>query len=111
MIGNTENLRCTFLPRNVQCGKLQCQFDNDLPIGGGRAVIYSTSLTYQGVRYNCRGATFDNGDANNEGLVEPGTMCGEGKVCLDTKCQDVKVFGVETCNRKCNNHGVRNHIS
>lgn len=28
------------------------------------------------------------------------------QVCLDQKCQDVSVLGVDDCRRKCNGHGV-----
>ncbi|KAK5879489.1 hypothetical protein CesoFtcFv8_022600 [Champsocephalus esox] len=57
----------------------------------------------------CRGTFFHLGDdVSDPATVSQGTACSQNKACLNQKCQDVSVFGVEECRAKCSGHGVCN---
>uniref|UniRef100_A0AAY4DA75 ADAM metallopeptidase domain 15 n=1 Tax=Denticeps clupeoides TaxID=299321 RepID=A0AAY4DA75_9TELE len=95
--------------RDVQCGKLQCQGGNGRPLLGSNAQILTTKVLLNHTDYTCRGTHFDLGDdISDPAMVAPGSSCGPGKACLNQRCQDASVFGVEECHRKCNGHGVCN---
>ncbi|XP_028834830.1 disintegrin and metalloproteinase domain-containing protein 12 isoform X4 [Denticeps clupeoides] len=94
---------------DVQCGKLQCQGGNGRPLLGSNAQILTTKVLLNHTDYTCRGTHFDLGDdISDPAMVAPGSSCGPGKACLNQRCQDASVFGVEECHRKCNGHGVCN---
>ncbi|XP_069506264.1 disintegrin and metalloproteinase domain-containing protein 15 isoform X2 [Ambystoma mexicanum] len=95
--------------RNTKCGKIQCQGGRYRPILGSNAEIVIASVTVNQTKFNCRGTYYNLGDdITDPAMVLPGSTCGEGKVCLDRKCQNVSVLGVQECNSKCNAHGVCN---
>ncbi|KAJ8250770.1 hypothetical protein COCON_G00226920 [Conger conger] len=48
-------------------------------------------------------------ETDDLGMVPTGTKCGANKVCYNSVCQDVSVYGTEECSAKCNSHGVCNH--
>ncbi|KAL6488498.1 hypothetical protein MHYP_G00022390 [Metynnis hypsauchen] len=102
----------TYIPcsnADVHCGRIQCQGGNDRPLLGSNAEILTTKVRLNHSDFTCRGAYFDLGDdVSDPAMVAQGTACAPGKVCLDQRCQDVSVFGVEECHRKCNGHGVCN---
>ncbi|XP_072137755.1 disintegrin and metalloproteinase domain-containing protein 12 isoform X2 [Mobula birostris] len=108
--GETPNgtfLRCS--EEDSRCGKLQCDGGSDRPVLGSNAQILVTKVRRGEQELNCRGTHFNLGDdIADPALVMPGTVCGQGKACIDRRCQDVAVFGVEKCLSKCNNHGVCN---
>nr|XP_015199925.1 PREDICTED: disintegrin and metalloproteinase domain-containing protein 15-like [Lepisosteus oculatus] len=94
---------------DVHCGKIQCQGGNDRPLLGSNAEIITTKVLLNRSELTCRGTFFNLGDdVSDPGMVTPGTACGPGKACLNQRCQDVAVFGVEECQKKCNGHGVCN---
>uniref|UniRef100_A0A8D0GB61 EGF-like domain-containing protein n=1 Tax=Sphenodon punctatus TaxID=8508 RepID=A0A8D0GB61_SPHPU len=39
-------------------------------------------------------------------MVQPGTACGPGKVCIERRCQDLAELGLPQC--QCHGHGVCN---
>uniref|UniRef100_A0A1A8H672 A disintegrin and metalloproteinase domain 15 n=1 Tax=Nothobranchius korthausae TaxID=1143690 RepID=A0A1A8H672_9TELE len=92
---------------DVFCGRIQCQGGTERPLMGSIAQILT-------VRFNnsdlvCRGTFFHlDDDVSDPATVAQGTACGPGKACLNRKCQDASVFGVDECRRKCNGHGVCN---
>ncbi|XP_062848487.1 disintegrin and metalloproteinase domain-containing protein 12 isoform X2 [Trichomycterus rosablanca] len=98
----------TFIPcsnTDVQCGRIQCQGGNDRP----RLELNAEVLTTKVINFTCRGTHFHLGDdVSDPAMVAQGTTCGPGKVCLDQRCREVSVLGVEQCRGKCSGHGVCN---
>ncbi|XP_049336465.1 disintegrin and metalloproteinase domain-containing protein 15 isoform X2 [Astyanax mexicanus] len=94
---------------DVHCGRIQCQGGGDRPLLGSNAQIRTARVRLNLKNFTCRGLYFDLGDGvSDPAMVAQGTACAPGKVCLDQRCQDVSVFGVEECRDKCNGHGVCN---
>uniref|UniRef100_A0A3P8PP56 Uncharacterized protein n=1 Tax=Astatotilapia calliptera TaxID=8154 RepID=A0A3P8PP56_ASTCA len=94
---------------DVHCGRIQCQGGRDRPLLGTNAEILTTRVHFNNSDLVCRGTFFHLGDdVSDPATVAHGTACGRGKACLNQKCQDVSVFGVDECRRKCNGHGVCN---
>ncbi|XP_035770154.1 disintegrin and metalloproteinase domain-containing protein 12-like [Neolamprologus brichardi] len=92
---------------DVHCGRIQCQGGRDRPLLGTNAEILTTRVHFNNSDLVCRGTFFHLGDdVSDPATVAHGTACGRGKACLNQKCQDVSVFGVDECRRKCNGHGV-----
>ncbi|XP_073337992.1 disintegrin and metalloproteinase domain-containing protein 12 isoform X1 [Pagrus major] len=97
--------------RDAKCGKIQCQGGANRPVIGTNAVSIETNIPLQeGGRILCRGThVYLGDDMPDPGLVLAGTKCGDGMVCLNRQCQNVSVFGVHECSRKCNGRGVCNN--
>ncbi|XP_034467400.1 disintegrin and metalloproteinase domain-containing protein 12 isoform X3 [Hippoglossus hippoglossus] len=94
---------------DVHCGRIQCQGGRERPLLGTNAEILTTTVRFNVSDLICRGTFFHLGDdVSDPATVAQGTACGLGKACLNQKCQDVSVFGVDDCRRKCNGHGVCN---
>ncbi|KAG7999595.1 Disintegrin and metalloproteinase domain-containing protein 12 [Nibea albiflora] len=94
---------------DVHCGRIQCQGGRERPLLGTNAEILTTKVHFNHSDLVCRGTFFHLGDdVSDPATVAQGTACGPGKACLNQKCQDVSVFGVDECRRKCNGHGVCN---
>ncbi|KAG9345344.1 hypothetical protein JZ751_009890 [Albula glossodonta] len=102
----------TYIPcaaADVHCGKIQCQGGSDRPLLGSSAQILTTKVRLNHTDLVCRGTYFDLGDdVSDPAMVSQGAGCGPGKACVNQRCQDVSVFGVEECQKKCNGHGVCN---
>ncbi|XP_077455151.1 disintegrin and metalloproteinase domain-containing protein 12 isoform X2 [Stigmatopora argus] len=99
-------------PSDVQCGRIQCQDGTDRPLLGTDAEILTTTVRFNLRDLVCRGTFFHLGDdVSDPASVAQGSACGPGKACLDHKCQDVSVFGVDECRKKCNGHGVCNSVN
>ncbi|KAK3551142.1 hypothetical protein QTP70_013907, partial [Hemibagrus guttatus] len=113
MFGNCGQMpNGTYIPcsnGDVQCGRIQCQGGSDHPLIDSNAKIQTTKVKLNHSEFTCRGAYFHLGDdVSDPAMVAQGTACGPGKVCLDQKCQDVSILGVEECREKCNGRGVCN---
>ncbi|XP_042279019.1 disintegrin and metalloproteinase domain-containing protein 15 isoform X2 [Thunnus maccoyii] len=94
---------------DVYCGRIQCQGGRERPLLGTNAEILTTTVRFNHSDLVCRGTFFHLGDdVSDPATVAQGTACGPGKACLNQKCEDVSVFGVDECHRKCNGHGVCN---
>ncbi|XP_069392822.1 disintegrin and metalloproteinase domain-containing protein 15 isoform X2 [Paralichthys olivaceus] len=94
---------------DVHCGRIQCQGGRERPLLGTNAEILTTTVSFNLSDLVCRGTFFHLGDdVSDPATVAQGTACGPGKACLNQKCQEVSVFGVDDCRRKCNGHGVCN---
>lgn len=92
---------------DVHCGRIQCQGGRDRPLLGTNAEIIT--VRFNNSDLTCRGTVFHLGDdVSDPAIVAQGTACGPGKACLNQKCQDISVFGVDECRGKCNSHGVCN---
>uniref|UniRef100_A0A8C7XQA1 ADAM metallopeptidase domain 15 n=1 Tax=Oryzias sinensis TaxID=183150 RepID=A0A8C7XQA1_9TELE len=94
---------------DVHCGRIQCQGGRERPLLGSNAQILTTTVRFNDSDLTCRGTFFHLGDdVSDPATVAQGTACGPGKACLNHKCRDVSMFGVDECRRKCNGHGVCN---
>ncbi|XP_073341530.1 disintegrin and metalloproteinase domain-containing protein 12 isoform X3 [Pagrus major] len=94
---------------DVHCGRIQCQGGRERPLLGTNAEILTTKVRLNSSDLVCRGTFFHLGDdVSDPATVAQGTACSPGKACLNQRCQDVSVFGVDDCRRKCNGHGVCN---
>uniref|UniRef100_A0A8C9XXJ8 ADAM metallopeptidase domain 15 n=1 Tax=Sander lucioperca TaxID=283035 RepID=A0A8C9XXJ8_SANLU len=94
---------------DVHCGRIQCQGGRERPLLGTNAEILTTTVRFNHSDLVCRGTFFHLGDdVSDPATVAQGTACSPGKACLNQKCQDVSVFGVDECRRKCNGRGVCN---
>ncbi|XP_042628566.1 disintegrin and metalloproteinase domain-containing protein 15-like isoform X1 [Cyprinus carpio] len=97
------------LKGDVHCGRIQCQGGSEHPLLGSNAEILTTTVKLNQSDFTCRGAYFNLGDdVSDPAMVSQGTACGPNKACVDQKCRDVSMFGVEECRRNCNGHGVCN---
>uniref|UniRef100_A0A669B6Z8 ADAM metallopeptidase domain 28 n=1 Tax=Oreochromis niloticus TaxID=8128 RepID=A0A669B6Z8_ORENI len=87
-----------FIPcqqEDVLCGKLFCEGGNDNP-NYGRMVSIGT----------CKAAFFSD-TTSDQGQVETGTKCGDGKVCSQNQCVDLQTAYRNTnCSAKCPGHAV-----
>ncbi|KAA8581418.1 hypothetical protein FQN60_002999, partial [Etheostoma spectabile] len=97
--------------RDAKCGKIQCQGGANRPVIGTNAVSIETNIPMQeGGRILCRGThVYLGDDMPDPGLVLTGTKCGDGLMCLNRRCQNVSVFGVQECSAKCSSQGVCNN--
>ncbi|KAJ8273597.1 hypothetical protein GJAV_G00103420 [Gymnothorax javanicus] len=95
---------------HVHCGKIQCQGGNDRPqVISTRVQILTTKVRQNRSELICRTSFYNLGeDVSDPATVAQGTACGPGKACLDRRCRDIAVLGVDECQRKCSNHGVCN---
>ncbi|XP_056900539.1 disintegrin and metalloproteinase domain-containing protein 15 isoform X4 [Takifugu flavidus] len=92
---------------DVRCGRIQCRGGRERPLLGTNAEILTTTFNHTSLV--CRGTFFHLADdVSDPATVAQGTTCGPGKACLDQKCTDVSVFGVDDCRSKCHHHGVCN---
>uniref|UniRef100_A0A2K6UEQ9 ADAM metallopeptidase domain 12 n=1 Tax=Saimiri boliviensis boliviensis TaxID=39432 RepID=A0A2K6UEQ9_SAIBB len=97
--------------RDAKCGKIQCQGGASRPVIGTNAVSIETNIPQQeGGRILCRGThVYLGDDMPDPGLVLAGTKCGDGKICLNRRCQNISVFGVHECTVQCHGRGVCNN--
>ncbi|KAI5946080.1 Disintegrin and metalloproteinase domain-containing protein 12 [Manis javanica] len=97
--------------RDAKCGKIQCQGGASRPVIGTNAVSIETNIPLQeGGRILCRGThVYLGDDMPDPGLVLAGTKCADGKICLNRQCQNISVFGVHECARRCHGRGVCNN--
>ncbi|XP_017393386.1 disintegrin and metalloproteinase domain-containing protein 12 [Cebus imitator] len=97
--------------RDAKCGKIQCQGGASRPVIGTNAVSIETNIPQQeGGRILCRGThVYLGDDMPDPGLVLAGTKCGDGKICLNRRCQNISVFGVHECAEQCHGRGVCNN--
>uniref|UniRef100_A0A8C6YS71 ADAM metallopeptidase domain 12 n=1 Tax=Nothoprocta perdicaria TaxID=30464 RepID=A0A8C6YS71_NOTPE len=98
-------------PRDAKCGKIQCQGGANRPVIGTNAVSIETNIPLQeGGKILCRGThVYLGDDMPDPGLVLSGTKCADGKICLNRRCQNTSVFGVQKCVTKCHGRGVCNN--
>ncbi|XP_029459972.1 zinc metalloproteinase-disintegrin-like batroxstatin-1 isoform X2 [Rhinatrema bivittatum] len=91
----------SFVPcktKDIKCGVLFCQGGSDLPTAYGTMVQFST----------CKGVISTT--PNNLGMVENGTKCGSGMVCIGGECVDTETaYRAEDCAAKCSGHAVCDH--
>ncbi|XP_072534300.1 disintegrin and metalloproteinase domain-containing protein 8a [Salminus brasiliensis] len=87
--------------RHVKCGKIYCIGGNEFPITQTKSVITKGTKTCY--------AAVNTPEADSIGMVPTGTKCGTDKVCYNSLCQDISIYGTNNCSAKCNNRGVCNH--
>uniref|UniRef100_A0A671LIK3 Disintegrin and metalloproteinase domain-containing protein 8-like n=1 Tax=Sinocyclocheilus anshuiensis TaxID=1608454 RepID=A0A671LIK3_9TELE len=83
---------------HMMCGKIYCYGGNAFPITNRKSSVTIQSRT-------CYMA-MDSSPTDDLGMVPAGTKCGINKVCYNSLCQDVSIYGSENCSNKCNNRGV-----
>ncbi|KAG2468893.1 ADAM9 protein, partial [Polypterus senegalus] len=94
--------------RNVMCGKLQCEnVDGVNTLFGIQPIlmkIFFGSITCSGVDFRL------GSDVPDPGMVNEGTKCEEGKVCMNYQCVNASILQYD-CNvqEKCHGHGVCNN--
>ncbi|XP_054630588.1 disintegrin and metalloproteinase domain-containing protein 9-like isoform X1 [Dunckerocampus dactyliophorus] len=93
--------------RNALCGKLQCSNVQGVKAFGIEPSIISTRIGGA----VCYGVDFMLGsDVPDPGMVNEGTKCGEGKVCLNFECRGVADLDFDCdVEKKCHGHGVCNN--
>ncbi|XP_056331903.1 disintegrin and metalloproteinase domain-containing protein 15 isoform X1 [Danio aesculapii] len=97
------------LKGDVHCGRIQCQGGSERPLLGSNAEILTTTVILNQSDFTCRGTYFNLGDdVSDPAMVLQGTACGPNKACVDQRCRDVSMFGVDECRSKCHGHGVCN---
>ncbi|XP_028649920.2 disintegrin and metalloproteinase domain-containing protein 15 isoform X2 [Erpetoichthys calabaricus] len=95
--------------QDVHCGKIQCRGGSNRPLLGSNVEIINMKVRVNKTDIRCRKTYINFGnDVVNHSLVMSGTACGKNKACINNKCQDVSLFGVVDCQKKCNKHGVCN---
>uniref|UniRef100_H3DNF0 ADAM metallopeptidase domain 28 n=1 Tax=Tetraodon nigroviridis TaxID=99883 RepID=H3DNF0_TETNG len=83
---------------DVMCGKLFCHGGQPNP-NYGRMVTIGT----------CKASFYDD-HTKDHGQVDPGTRCGEGKVCSWNACVDLQAaYRNANCSARCSGHAVCNH--
>ncbi|XP_072341952.1 disintegrin and metalloproteinase domain-containing protein 9-like isoform X1 [Scyliorhinus torazame] len=92
--------------RNSMCGKLQCENVNSAPVFGIQPSIIQTPIGGT----ICWGVDFRLGsDVPDPGMVNSGTQCEAGKICMDFKCVDASILKYDCdVQMKCNGNGVCN---
>ncbi|XP_078449069.1 disintegrin and metalloproteinase domain-containing protein 8-like isoform X2 [Lampetra fluviatilis] len=101
--------------RDTRCGKLQCVGGEGYPITG---VTYTLRVPWGAALTVCKIAGHESDRSGRPptageppaGSVLSGTKCGDDKVCVFGKCQDVSSLGADECTAKCNGHGVCNNL-
>ncbi|XP_051946454.1 disintegrin and metalloproteinase domain-containing protein 8-like isoform X1 [Xyrauchen texanus] len=86
---------------HMMCGKLFCSGGSLFPITAKKFRVTLESIT-------CYMA-LDSSTTEDLGMVPTGTKCGTNKVCYNSLCLDISIYGTENCSDKCNNRGVCNH--
>ncbi|XP_072341954.1 disintegrin and metalloproteinase domain-containing protein 9-like isoform X3 [Scyliorhinus torazame] len=89
--------------RNSMCGKLQCENVNSAPVFGIQPSIIQTPIGGT----ICWGVDFRLGsDVPDPGMVNSGTQCEAGKICMDFKCVDASILKYDCdVQMKCNGNG------
>ncbi|CAL9707795.1 unnamed protein product [Knipowitschia caucasica] len=85
--------------QDIYCGKLFCHYGKDSPTYGGRLRIG-----------DCKAAYFSD-VTKDYGQVQTGTKCGEGKVCSQGQCMDLRMaYKTSDCSAQCPGRSVCNHL-
>ncbi|XP_069110917.1 disintegrin and metalloproteinase domain-containing protein unc-71-like isoform X2 [Argopecten irradians] len=100
------------LPENIQCGLLHCQGGTTVPLLGSDRSFSKTTFRFDDVEYDCK---VIHGPAviglPHFGLVQDGTKCGNGGICMNKQCVSTSVLPPLTCPGTvgdiiCSGHGV-----
>ncbi|XP_030898275.2 disintegrin and metalloproteinase domain-containing protein 32 [Melopsittacus undulatus] len=96
--------RCAW--KDLQCGKLVCEYSSSRPFTKEKAaVMYALAQNKLCVTLDYMKPPME----RDPMLVNDGTVCGDGKICLNQRCVSVTVLNY-TCGMKCHNHGVCNNL-
>ncbi|XP_026570661.1 zinc metalloproteinase-disintegrin-like NaMP [Pseudonaja textilis] len=95
---NANGISISCKPNAVKCGRLYCTGGSKMPSDGNLLEFLS-----------CR-ASFPSKDAEDVGLVHPGTKCGEGMVCNNGQCVEIEAaYRSTNCSHKCIGYSVCDH--
>ncbi|XP_045142774.1 disintegrin and metalloproteinase domain-containing protein 7 [Echinops telfairi] len=93
---------------DVKCGKIYCTGGKHSP-HWGEDKIYRLQVPKKNATIECKTFFFYQ-NANDVGLVAPGTKCGEGMVCHHGECVCIKdVYNATNCSFQCNENAVDGH--
>ncbi|XP_061205613.1 disintegrin and metalloproteinase domain-containing protein 32-like [Neopsephotus bourkii] len=96
--------RCAW--KDLRCGKLVCEYSSSRPFTTEKAaVMYALVQNKLCVTLDYMKPPME----RDPMLVNDGTVCGDGKICLNQTCVSVAVLNY-TCGMKCHNHGVCNNL-
>ncbi|KAM9622472.1 disintegrin and metalloproteinase domain-containing protein 7 [Trichechus inunguis] len=91
--------------RDVKCGKIYCAGGQRSP-SLGEDEIYHLQAPKKNATIQCR-AFFLYHNSEDVGLVASGTKCGDGMVCNNGECVNIKrVYSSTNCSFQCNENSV-----
>ncbi|XP_075413322.1 disintegrin and metalloproteinase domain-containing protein 7 [Tenrec ecaudatus] len=94
--------------RDVQCGKIYCTGGKQSP-HWGEDKSYHLQVPKKNATTECK-TVFFYLNANDVGLVAPGTKCGDGMVCHHGECVNIKdAYNATNCSFQCNENAVDGH--
>ncbi|KAM4677139.1 zinc metalloproteinase-disintegrin-like VLAIP-B [Discoglossus pictus] len=90
--GRSDGKFIACAPKDVKCGMLYCFGGSNNPAVYGNVAMFSRCKTV----------------IHTSGMVENGTMCGNGMVCQNSVCQSIEsAYRASTC--QCSEHAVCDH--
>ncbi|XP_060106793.1 zinc metalloproteinase-disintegrin-like NaMP [Heteronotia binoei] len=99
--GHCKKANGTYIPcgkKDLKCGKLYCT-------GGSRMPSTGSLVSFD----SCKGSFPSKGEEDN-GMVAPGTKCGEGMVCSMGQCMEIeRAYRSTNCSAQCQGHAVCDH--
>ncbi|XP_015283270.1 PREDICTED: zinc metalloproteinase-disintegrin-like ohanin [Gekko japonicus] len=99
--GHCRKANGTYIPcgkKDLKCGKLYCTGGSRMPSTGSLVAFDS-----------CKGSFPGKGEEDN-GMVDPGTKCGEGMVCSLGQCMEIeRAYRSTNCSEQCQGHAVCDH--
>ncbi|XP_012582273.1 PREDICTED: disintegrin and metalloproteinase domain-containing protein 7 [Condylura cristata] len=102
---NKENGIIPCEEKDVKCGKIHCTRKQHPPLFEEEELHRLKTVAKQNSTTECK--AFSEHDYRDVDLVAPGTKCGEGKVCIDSECVDIKkVYSPTNCSSQCDDNAV-----
>ncbi|KAL8173907.1 UNVERIFIED_CONTAM: hypothetical protein K2H54_034028 [Gekko kuhli] len=99
--GHCKKANGTYIPcgkKDLKCGKLYCTGGSRMPSTGSLVAFDS-----------CKGSFPGKGEEDN-GMVAPGTKCGEDMVCSLGQCMEIeRAYRSTNCSEQCQGHAVCDH--
>ncbi|XP_051025434.1 disintegrin and metalloproteinase domain-containing protein 24-like [Acomys russatus] len=103
-ITNNAYVRCN--SSNILCGRIQCKGVNKLPFWRGHYSAHWThfnSVPCWTIEYHIGMSIPDLGE------IKDGTECGQGHVCINRECVDMRIWKSDCSAKTCNMKGVCNN--
>ncbi|KAM9622476.1 disintegrin and metalloproteinase domain-containing protein 2 [Trichechus inunguis] len=93
-------------PKDLQCGKLICEYKKDTVLK-----IHEATTLYTNIKgHTCVSLEYPHTHTNSQVMwVEDGTVCGQNKVCRNKECVDSSYLNYDCTPQKCHNQGVCNN--
>ncbi|XP_004459576.3 disintegrin and metalloproteinase domain-containing protein 7 [Dasypus novemcinctus] len=101
--GYCKNRENRFIPceeKDVKCGKIYCAGGQHSSLFGEDKIIY-LNVAKQNATVECK-TFYLSHNSSDLGLVDPGTKCGDGMVCNNGECVNIKRFyNTINCSSQC----------